>query len=90
MIDHSVIKHYDANGRPIFQSANEFSIYIEKKASDDKLTVLETMVQFIDDYDVEAEQLKNLISQSLRNKLEKDFIDAGLLRQKPSLKDFLC
>ena len=85
----NVIKHYDTNGRPIFQSANEFSMYIEKKASEDRLTVLETMVQFIDDYDVEAEQLKQLISQSLRNKLEKDFIDAGLMRQKPSLKDFL-
>lgn len=88
MIDHSVIKHYDSNGRPIFQTANEFSLYIEKRAAENKSTVLETMIQFIDDYDVEPDLLKNLISQSLRDKLEQDFIDIGLMRSKPTLKDF--
>lgn len=88
MIDHSVIKHYDATGRPIFQSANEFSIYIEKKANESRSTVLETMIQFINDYDVEPDLLKPLISQSLKDKLEQDFIDIGLIRAKPTLLDF--
>ena len=81
------IKHYNANGKPIFQGANEFSIFIEKQAVENRVTTLEAMVEFIGEYDIEPEQLKPLISQSLRDKLEQDFIDAGLLRQKPTLEN---
>ena len=81
------IKHFDASGRPIFQGANEFSIFIEKRAAENRASVLETMIEFFDEFDIEPEQLKPLISQSLRDKLEQDFIDAGMLRAKPTLEN---
>lgn len=86
MLNHP-IKHFDVNGRPIFQGANEFSVFVEKQAAENRATTLEAMIEFINEYDIEPEQLKPLISQSLRDKLEQDFIDAGLLRAKPTLED---
>lgn len=73
---------------PFFANATEFSQYIESRSKDENLTVLETLVSFIEDYEIEPEKIKNLISESLKNKLQVEFIDLGMLRREKTLSDF--
>lgn len=81
---------FDVTGESqnIFKEANEFSQFIEQKAFVDNTTVLEVLLEFIDNNDVEPEQLKPFISQSLKNKLEQNFIDRGLIRAPETLQNF--
>lgn len=74
-------------GKPFFNTAVEFSQYIETRAKADRATVLETLVTFIEEYEIEPEKVKNLISDSLRNKLRMDYIDLGMLRRERTLSD---
>ena len=74
-------------GKPFFNMAVEFSQYIETRAKADRATVLETLVTFIEEYEIEPEKVKNLISDSLRNKLRMDYIDLGMLRREKTLSD---
>ena len=74
-------------GKPFFNTAVEFSQYIETRAKADRATVLETLVTFIEEYEIEPEKVKNLISDSLRNKLRMDYIDLGMLRREKTLSD---
>ena len=74
-------------GKPFFNTAVEFSQYNETRAKADRATVLETLVTFIEEYEIEPEKVKNLISDSLRNKLRMDYIDLGMLRREKTLSD---
>ena len=74
-------------GKPVFSTAVEFSQYIETRAKADRATVLETLVTFIEEYEIEPAKVKNLISDSLRNKLRMDYIDLGMLRREKTLSD---
>ena len=74
-------------GKPFFNTEVEFSQYIETRAKADRATVLETLVTFIEEYEIEPEKVKNLISDSLRNKLRMDYIDLGMLRREKTLSD---
>ena len=75
-------------GKPFFNSAVEFSQYIEIRAKNEKATVLETLVAFIEEYEIEPEKVKNLISESLKNKLKMEYIDLGMLKREKTLSDF--
>ena len=81
-------KKITADIKPFFSSAVEFSQYIETKANAEHATVLETLVTFIEEYEIEPEKIKNFISDSLKNKLKMEYIDLGMLRQEKTLTDF--
>lgn len=73
---------------PFFSTATEFSQYIESRSSNENMTVLETLVEFIEEYEIEPEKIKNLISDSLKNKLKMEYIDLGMLKREKTLSDF--
>lgn len=74
-------------GKPFFGSAVEFSQFIETRAKNDKSTVLEALVAFIEEHEIEPEKIKSLVSDSLRNKLKTDFIELGMLKKESSLSE---
>ena len=86
-----VIGSNDVLDEPLgfFKSDVEFSQYIETKSILENQTPLETLVEFMEERDCEPEQLKNLISESLRAKLEHCFIENGMLRSGASLGEFM-
>lgn len=75
------------SGKPFFGSAVEFSQHIETRAKTDKSTVLEALVAFIEEHEIEPEKIKSLVSDSLRNKLKTDFIELGMLKKESSLSE---
>lgn len=49
---------------------NNFSIQIEKLVCDNNSTYMETILEYCDDNDIPYEDIRNYISQSLKDKLE--------------------
>lgn len=74
----------------LFKSDIEFSEFIELLASERKASVLETTLSFCDENGVEPEQLKTMISQSLRDKLRENFRERGMLKAESSLDSFFA
>lgn len=77
------------NSNNLFKNPIEFSQYIEETAFKNKQTVLETLINFMDEYGVEPEEFKKLISNSLKDQLAEDFKLIGKLKQNATLNDFV-
>ena len=77
------------NSNNLFKTSIEFSQYIEEIAFKNKQTVLETLINFMDEYGVEPEEFKKLISNSLKDQLAEDFKLIGKLKQNATLNDFV-
>lgn len=77
------------NSSNLFKNSIEFSQYIEETAFKNKQTVLETLINFMDEYGVEPEEFKKLISNSLRDQLAEDFKLIGKLKPNTTLNDFV-
>ena len=77
------------NENKLFKTSIEFSQYIEETAFKNKQTVLETLINFMDEYGVEPEEFKKLISNSLKDQLAEDFKLIGKLKQNATLNDFV-
>ena len=77
------------NSNNLFKTSIEFSQYIEETAFKNKQTVLETLINFMDEYGAEPEEFKKLISNSLKDQLAEDFKLIGKLKQNATLNDFV-
>lgn len=77
------------NSSNLFKNSIEFSQYIEETAFKNKQTVLEILINFMDEYGVEPEEFKKLISNSLRDQLAEDFKLIGKLKPNATLNDFV-
>ncbi len=76
------------NTSQIFKDPVEFSLFIETKARDDKSTCLETLIAFLEDKDIEVDKIRNLLSQSLQDKLRQDFVETGMIGNQNTLDSF--
>lgn len=73
----------------IFSSPTEFSKFIETKSYLTSNTLVDTLLDFLEKYDVEPEKIKNLISDSLQSKIKQEFIHNGLLKSTSNLTDLI-
>lgn len=65
----------------MFKTQNDFSLYIEKLVQADKsLTYVDAVIKYCDDNDIEFEDIKSLVSRTLKNKLKKNYIDMNYLK----------
>lgn len=64
----------------IFKEATEFSQFIEQQAKQNDQTYLDIVLKYIEDRDVDYEQVKSLIAPSLKSKILKDYMDIGLIK----------
>ena len=69
----------------LFKNSNEFSQFIEQTALNNKQTYVDTIIEFCEENSLEPSDLTNLISKSLKDKLEVDFGSRGMLKKAPSL-----
>ena len=72
----------------MFETANEFSMFIESLAADKNLSVVDTVLEYCEENYIEPEEISKLINRSLRDKLEISFIDMNYL-PKHSTLDFI-
>lgn len=71
---------------PVFKSSNEFSLHIEKLASDNKITHLEAITSFCEQHMIEPDEIANKVSRSLKEKLEQDFRELNYLPKQAKLE----
>ena len=62
-----------------FESANKFSMHIEDLARQKKQTCFETLVQYCTDNHIEPEDIKKMISSSLKEKIEVEVRKENML-----------
>lgn len=53
-----------------FETPNQFSQHIEKLAHEKKQTIFETLLEYCETNHIEPEDIKGMISKSLRDKIE--------------------
>lgn len=75
------------NENNMFDSAVDFSQYVENRAYQDKATILETLIKIIEDCDINIDKIKPMLSDSLRDKLKKDFVECGMLKREKNLSE---
>jgi hypothetical protein len=71
----------------LFRSSSEFSQFIEKRATENGGTYVDTILEFCEENNLEPNDVSNLISKSLKDKLEVDFGSRGMLKRTPSIFD---
>lgn len=71
----------------IFESASEFSLYIEMLADDKEIDLIEAVLLYCEDNFIEPSDITNLINKSLKDKLEMEFQDMHYL-PKTAVLDF--
>lgn len=72
----------------LFKSNNDFSLYIEKKALEEKIPYYQCLLEFCEENDLEPDEIAKYIAQSLKDKIEVEFAEMGLLKKKVSLEDY--
>jgi hypothetical protein len=71
----------------MFTSPNEFSMHIEKFAYDNKITHTEAILDYCERHSLEPDDIKSLVSKSLKDKLAVELRSSGLLPRQATLED---
>lgn len=81
--------HEEERPKLFFNSAVDFSLYIENRAKTEGDSLIETLIAFCDEYNIDVTRIKNLISKSLYDKLKNEFVERGMIQEGETLDSFL-
>lgn len=81
--------HEEERPKLFFNSAVDFSLYIENRARNEGDSLIETLIAFCDEYNIDVTRIKNLISKSLYDKLKNEFVERGMIQEGETLDSFL-
>lgn len=70
----------------MFESPNEFSLFIETSAIEKNITVVDALLQYCEDNYIEPEEITKLINRSLKDKLEINFVEMNFLPKSAALE----
>lgn len=70
----------------MFTSANEFSTHIEQRAYDDNLSLTDALLAYCEEHNLEPDDIKTMVSQSLKDKLAVELRATGHLPQVATLE----
>lgn len=76
---------YDSTTQCLFRSAVEFSEFIELKASKANNSLVNTIIEYCEYSDVDYTDLSNLITPNLRDKIQIEMQDIGLMPKTSQL-----
>ena len=69
----------------MFNSSNDFSLYIEKIVHENNISYIDAILQYCKDNFIEPQDIAKLVNKSLKDKLEMNFQDENLLPKKATL-----
>lgn len=69
----------------MFESPNEFSIHIENLAASMNISTLDAILFYCEENLLEPDDIKGLINDSLKNKIESVFIELNYLPKQSVL-----
>lgn len=70
---------------PVFKSANEFSMHIEKMAGEKRITHMEAVLAYCAEYLLEPSDVASKINKSLKEKIGQNFRDLNYLPKQAQL-----
>ena len=70
----------------MFESANDFSLFIETTANEKNIGVVDALLQYCEDNFLEPDEVTKLINRSLKDKLEINFMEMNFLPPTASLE----
>lgn len=70
---------------PAFRTSNEFSLHIEKMASERRMSHLDAVLKFCEEHYLEPDEVASKINKSLKEKIEKDFRELNYLPKTATL-----
>ena len=73
--------------KQLFKSANEFSQHIQNLALDEGITCMQALLRYCDENDLEPDEIAKSVSRNLKDQLEVEFAEMGLLSISPTLYD---
>ena len=69
----------------IFRTASEFSEYIEVTAYHNDLTVTQMLLDYCEIHDIEYEELGNMLTPTLKNKIACEMQESGFMPKTSQL-----
>ena len=69
----------------MFETANEFSLYIETVAMNKNIGAVDAILEFCEENYIEPDEVAKLINRSLKDKLELNFVEMNYLPKQASL-----
>lgn len=69
----------------MFKTSNEFSLYIENKAKEQRISHMDAVLEYCKDNFLEPEDIAKLVNKSLKDKIEMDFREANMLPKQAQL-----
>ena len=70
----------------LFRTANEFSQYIVAQANENDDSITQTLLNYCEDRDVDPEEIAKLISKPLKDRLEIEMQESGLLKRETTAR----
>ena len=71
----------------IFEDATAFSQYIERRAINEKVPCMTLILDFCKRRSLDVDDITDLISKPLKEKVKKEMIESGLMRQTDATLD---
>jgi hypothetical protein len=65
-----------------FNTANEFSLYIEETVSEKKLSYMEAIITYCEEADIDVESIKSLVNKSLKEKIQCEAEELNYFKRK--------
>ena len=69
----------------MFNTANEFSLYIEQIVRDKRITYMDAVLEYCKENYLEPDDIASLINKSLKDKIEMDFRELNYLPKQAQL-----
>ena len=68
-----------------FKTATEFSLYIENKVLDTKISYMDCVIQYCQDADINIENIAKLINSSLKEKIRCEAEEQNYIKPRGKL-----
>ena len=75
-----------SNSLMLFETPNDFSMYIETMSANRSLGIMDAILAYCEENALEPEDIAPMISKSLKNKLESNFIELNYLPRTATLE----
>jgi hypothetical protein len=73
----------------MFKTPTEFSMYIEEQSLVRKLSIVDTILEYCQDNFIEPKEITHLINKPLKDKIERNYQELGMLPEAPTLDSYL-
>ena len=79
------LQNITSNEKPMFKTANEFSLHIEQIVRDQRISYMDAVLEYCKENYLEPDDVASLINKSLKDKIEMEFRELNYLPKQSTL-----